>query len=90
MLVYEQLIEHLRERGGVDPHCGMGGDDVRIDKSYLRAAADAIQYLSDALYDADGTNLVAYWYQQCQIAENGLKNMNRLCEVHKKQIARLQ
>lgn len=32
--------------------------------------------LKDILYDADGVNLVNYWYQQCKIAENGCKNFS--------------
>lgn len=30
--------------------------------------------LRDMLYDSEGVNLVDYWYQQCQIAENGCRN----------------
>ena len=33
--------------------------------------------LKDILYDADGVNLVNYWYQQCKIAENGCGNFEK-------------
>ena len=35
-----------------------------------------IENLKDTLYDAEGVNLVNYWYQQCEIAENGNRNFD--------------
>lgn len=34
-----------------------------------------IENLKNTLYDAEGVNLVNYWYQQCEIAENGCRNL---------------
>ena len=48
-----------------------------------------IENLRDILYDADGVNLVNYWYQQCKIAENGCRNFEEENENLKAEIERL-
>ncbi len=46
--------------------------------------------LKDILYDAEGVNLVNYWYQQCKIAENGCKNFAQENKNLKADIKRLR
>lgn len=46
--------------------------------------------LKDILYDADGVNLVNYWYQQCKIAENGCRNYGEENKSLKAEIERLK
>ena len=46
--------------------------------------------LKDVLYDADGVNLVNYWYQQCKIAENGCRNYGEENKNLKAEIERLK
>ena len=49
-----------------------------------------IENLKDILYDADGVNLVNYWYQQCEIAENGNRNFDEENKKLKVEIKRLK
>ena len=52
-------------------------------KKKIKEQERKIEDLEDALYDGDGVNLVNYWYQQCQIAENGLRNYARELDTYK-------
>lgn len=63
--MYEELVTrcHANARNGISPK------DIA-----LREAAYAIEELEAKLFDGKGVNLVSYWQQQCQIAENGLRN----------------
>ena len=49
-----------------------------------------IENLNNFLYDAEGVNLVNYWYQQCEIAENGCRNLEEENKKLKAEIERLQ
>ena len=49
-----------------------------------------IENLKDILYDAEGVNLVNYWYQQCEIAENGNRNFDEENKKLKVEIKRLK
>ena len=60
--------------------------DLLIGKEKQQAE---IENLKDILYDADGVNLVNYWYQQCEIAENGCRNFEEENENLKAEIERL-
>lgn len=48
-----------------------------------------IERLKDILYDAEGVNLVNYWHQQCEIAENGNRNFEEENKNLKAEIERL-
>lgn len=63
--MYEELVTrcHANARNGIS------AKDIA-----LREAAYAIENLESMLFDGEGVNLVSYWEQQCQIAENGLRN----------------
>lgn len=63
--MYEELVTrcHANARNGIS------AKDIA-----LREAAYAIEELEANLFDGEGVNLVLYWQQQCQIAENGLQN----------------
>ena len=73
----------------------------KVDRSdyikYFRGAIDLInsqkaeiENLKDILYDAEGVNLVNYWYQQCEIAENGNRNFDEENKKLKVEIKRLK
>ena len=49
-----------------------------------------VERLKDILYDADGVNLVNYWYQQCEIAENGNRNFDEENKKLKAEIEKLK
>ena len=49
-----------------------------------------VENLKDILYDADGVNLVNYWYQQCKIAENGCRNFEEENKNLKAEVERLE
>ena len=55
-------------------------DCINISKSgaldIINRLQAEIENLKDTLYDAEGVNLVNYWYQQCEIAENGNRNFD--------------
>lgn len=72
--MYEELVTrcHANARNGIS------AKDIA-----LREAAYAIENLESMLFDGEGVNLVSYWEQQCQIAENGLKNTTE--ELNKKE-----
>ena len=53
-------------------------------KKKIKEQERRIEDLEDKLYDGDGVNLVNYWYQQYQIAENGLRNYARECKIYQK------
>lgn len=63
--MFEELVVrcHANAQNGISPK------DIA-----LREAANAIETLEAMIFDGDGVNLVDYWQQQCQIAENGLRN----------------
>lgn len=71
--MYEELVTrcHANARNGIS------AKDIA-----LREAAYAIENLESMLFDGEGVNLVSYWEQQCQIAENGLRNTTE--ELNKK------
>lgn len=72
--MYEELVTrcHANARNGIS------AKDIA-----LREAAYAIENLESMLFDGEGVNLVSYWEQQCQIAENGLRNATE--ELNKKE-----
>lgn len=72
--MYEELVTrcHANARNGIS------AKDIA-----LREAAYAIENLESMLFDGEGVNLVSYWEQQCQIAENGLRNTTE--ELNKKE-----
>lgn len=72
--MYEELVIrcHANARNGIS------AKDIA-----LREAAYAIENLESMLFDGEGVNLVSYWEQQCQIAENGLRNTTE--ELNKKE-----
>ena len=72
--MYEELVTrcHANARNGIS------AKDIA-----LREAAYAIENLESMLFDREGVNLVSYWEQQCQIAENGLRNTTE--ELNKKE-----
>lgn len=72
--MYEELVTrcHANARNGIS------AKDIA-----LREAAYAIENLESILFDGEGVNLVSYWEQQCQIAENGLRNTTE--ELNKKE-----
>lgn len=57
---------------------------------FLNRHQAEIENLKDILYDADGVNLVNYWYQQCEIAENGCRNFEEENKKLKAEIKRLK
>lgn len=72
--MYEELVTrcHANARNGIS------AKDIA-----LREAAYAIENLESMLFDGEGVNFVSYWEQQCQIAENGLRNTTE--ELNKKE-----
>lgn len=72
--MYEELVTrcHANARNGIS------AKDIA-----LREAAYAIENLESMLFDGEGVNLVSYWEQQYQIAENGLRNTTE--ELNKKE-----
>ena len=59
-------------------------------KMHLENAEKEIERLTDTLYDADGVNLVNYWYQQCEMAENGCRNFEEENKNLKAEIEELE
>ena len=104
--IFETEIKCIQRRssghcnGGSDCcHCDLLMNEQDIISAYERAIAnfDLInslqeenENLKDVLYDADGVNLVNYWYQQCKIAENGCKNYGEENKNLKAEIERLK
>lgn len=72
--MYEELVTrcHANARNGISAK-----------NIALREAAYAIENLESVLFDGEGVNLVSYWEQQYQIAENGLRNTTE--ELNKKE-----
>lgn len=61
-----------------------------VDLTLIKSAIDLInrqkaeiENLKDILYVVEDVNLVNYWYQQCEIAENCNRNFDKESEVEK-------
>jgi hypothetical protein len=57
--------------------------------AYINRLEAENENLKDILYDAEGVNLVNYWYQQCKIAENGCRNFEEELKTAKADIKKL-
>lgn len=69
------LIDCLEARIGVYETCNARKDEaIKYLESEVKKLQAECDNLKDILYDADGVDLVNYWYQQCKIAENGCRN----------------
>ena len=63
---------------------------MKISLDLINRQQAEIENLNNFLYDAEGVNLVNYWYQQCEIAENGCRNLEEENKKLKAEIERLQ
>jgi hypothetical protein len=65
-------------------------EEKEVMQAYIDCLRAENENLNDILYDAEGVNLVNYWHQQCEIAENGIKNFAEENEKLKAEIERLK
>lgn len=80
-------IEQTQVNSIQDDFCGVPCKFMEEKINRLQAEKEN---LKDILYDAEGVNLVNYWYQQCKIAENGCKNFAQENKNLKADIKRLE